>query len=144
LRGNQDSRSWNQVNFTAYATPSNGANVSTYQFDFGDGRTQTVSSAATSVTVSHTYIDSNTFHARVTVNGTANGQAISHTQTACALTVKVVTPQAPTPPAPEAPTPAQPEALPNAGAGSILALFGGSAAIGTIAHRLLMKRRLSN
>jgi len=85
--------------FIARATAINGAQVTSYTFNFGDGQSNTVTSSALTAGTFHTYADvsaATSYTATVTVNAIRNGQAVSVTAPACAAVVNIA-PQPPTP-----------------------------------------------
>lgn len=89
----------NRVSFTfkAKASAANGAKITGYKFNFGDGKTVTVNSTTLTATTQHTYADldtAKTYNARVTVIAKVNGKTVEHTAPACVATVNV----APKPP----------------------------------------------
>lgn len=62
--------------FTAKATAKNGAVINKYVFDFGDGKSQEVTSAQTAVTSEeHTFAEAKKYTVKVTVHFTVNDQA---------------------------------------------------------------------
>ncbi|HEY8999182.1 MAG TPA: hypothetical protein VIM53_02590 [Candidatus Saccharimonadales bacterium] len=69
--GTTDSKGNQTDTLTASATASN-ANLSSYVFDFGNGKTQTINSSATSVTSESQTYAPGTYTAKVTVSGVAN------------------------------------------------------------------------
>lgn len=82
--------------FTASATAKNGASIVRYEFNFGDGKTQT----STNKTVSHTYAKPGTYTTKVTVIVSVNGKNVTATDADCAKKVTVETPPV-TPPKPQ-------------------------------------------
>ncbi len=84
----------NRVSYTfkANASAANGAKISGYKFNFGDGKTATVNSKTLTATTNHSYanIDSaKNYTATVTVIATVNGKTVTHTAPACKVTVTV-------------------------------------------------------
>jgi PKD repeat protein len=79
--------------FTASASAKNGATITSYTYDFGDGSNKTT--AAT--TQSHTYTKPGTYTAKLTVNVKVNGQTKTVTGAKCQVNVTIETP----PPTPE-------------------------------------------
>lgn len=69
--GQTDSKGNQTDTLTAQATATN-ANLSSYAFDFGNGKTQTINSSATSVTSESQTYAPGTYTAKVTVSGVAN------------------------------------------------------------------------
>lgn len=147
-----------QFKFTAKAATTNGANVSSYTFTFGDGNKRTVTTSKLTAITTHKYAKAGTYTAQVTVNGKANNKNVSDTREACKvkITIEEEKPPVVTPPEqPEQPEQPQPEKevtpqvlpaevkeMPKTGAGSLLALFGGTSALGAIGHRFYLKRRM--
>ena len=86
-----------EVTFTANGTAQNGAKITSYTYNFGDG----ASSKTGARTVKHTYAKAGSYTATLTVNFTVNGKAATATSTKCAVKITVETP--PTPPTPEVP-----------------------------------------
>jgi hypothetical protein len=121
------------VTFTATGSMSGGATLTSGDFNFGDGNTQTGVSPNDSgvVTTTHTYTAASTFTASAVLHFTVNGQ--QHAATAAACTASVTT-TAPTPPA-------QPAALPNTGAGDVIGIVAGTSALGTLGYRLRLRHR---
>jgi hypothetical protein len=88
----------------AQATPANGAAISNYAFNFGDGSSKTVSTSSDSTSTTHTYAPG-TYTVTVTVTGTASGKTITApATTSCEKTITVKKPSTPTPPPTPAPT----------------------------------------
>ena len=88
-----------QINRTTYSYTTNvtalhGANVAKLIYDFGDGKTQTVTNAAQAV--SHTYAKEGAYTTKVTVYITVNGETKIVTGAQCAKPVEVK-PEAPKP-----------------------------------------------
>ncbi|HVW23188.1 MAG TPA: PKD domain-containing protein [Candidatus Saccharimonadales bacterium] len=77
-----------QYSFTANASASNGATITGYTYNFGDGQSVTSTTAATSNTVSHNYAPGN-YTATVTANFTVNGTAKTATSAACQKPITV-------------------------------------------------------
>ena len=75
--------------FTAKASATNGATITGYVYDFGDGSSHTAKTSAGSNSTPHNYAKPGTYHASVTALIDANG---SHqvTSNACKTTVTVV------------------------------------------------------
>jgi hypothetical protein len=78
-------------NFVAKASAEN-ATITNYAFDFGDGQTQNVPTAAKSANASHKYAKAGTFTASVKVTFTANGKTSTLTAAKCATPVKPTQP----------------------------------------------------
>jgi len=122
------------VEFTATANADNGATINSYDFSFGDGNSQTVTTSAETASTSHAYDSEGTYNSSVTVNFTVDGEPESDSGSKCKATVvvdeKPVTP-------PEQP----PEQLPDTGIGSALAGFFGTSALFMSARELLSSRK---
>jgi LPXTG-motif cell wall-anchored protein len=73
--------------YTTDVTALHGASVAKLVYDFGDGKTQTVTSAAQSV--NHTYAKEGTYTTKVTVYVTVNGESKAVTGAKCAKPVEV-------------------------------------------------------
>lgn len=67
--------------FNTSATAKDGARVTSYVYDFGDGNKRTVNSSSTTGSVTHRYAEPGTYTAKVTVNFTAGKVAKSSTCT---------------------------------------------------------------
>jgi uncharacterized repeat protein (TIGR01451 family) len=124
--------------YTTTASANGGAQISLYQYDFGDG-TPVLSTDKASV--SHTYAKDGQFAARVTVQFKVGDAVKVATSDKCATAVTFTTP--PTTPPAGTTTPGQPTTLVNTGPGSVLGIFGATTAIGTLAYRWMLGRRLS-
>ncbi len=87
LTASQVSR--NDYNFNAKASATNGAQIVSYMYSFGDGKSQTVNSTAGNNSVAHTYAQPGTYNAAVVVTVKTD---TNHTVTspACETTVTVV------------------------------------------------------
>jgi hypothetical protein len=101
LTDSQDAR--NQFTFTAKASAINGAVITGYVFNYGDGTNQTVSTSATSANAQHSYANSGSYNVTVAALVKVNGVVKTVTAANCATTVKVT--PAPTPKPTPAPTP---------------------------------------
>lgn len=74
-----------EYRFTAAASASNGATITGYAFDFGDGKTQT----STDKTISHAYDKPGEYITKVTVNVDVDGQAKTASGPQCELKVTI-------------------------------------------------------
>ncbi len=74
----------NSFRFSTKATAKNGATVTSYDYNFGDG----TSVKGAGATVEHTYKAAGKYTVTVTVNGNANG-AVSKTSEGCKMVVEV-------------------------------------------------------
>lgn len=86
-----DKVSRTEYNFTGQASASNGASLTGYTFDFGDG--QKVTTSANTNTAKHTYANPGTYTATLTALVSVNGVAKTATSPAC--TVKITVPPVP-------------------------------------------------
>lgn len=80
--------------YTTNVTAVNGAKISKLVYDFGDGKTQTVTNPGEAV--NHTYAKEGTYNTKVTVYVTVNGETKEVTSAKCAKPVEVK-PEAPKP-----------------------------------------------
>ena len=76
---------FNKYNLVAKASAANGATITGYTFDFGDGKTQ---NSATN-TAQHTYEKAGSYTAKVSVTVKVDGQTKTVTGDKCQVTVKV-------------------------------------------------------
>lgn len=79
-----------EYQFNAKASAKNGATITGYSFDFGDGKTQN----STSASVKHTYAKAGTYTAKVTVNVKVDGKTKTVTSAKCQVKVTVENPPA--------------------------------------------------
>lgn len=82
----------NAYNFTAVASATNGATITGYVFNYGDGKTQTIKTSNDSATASHAYSTTNTFNVTVAALVEVNGKVQTVTSPNCVTTVKPVCP----------------------------------------------------
>jgi hypothetical protein len=159
LSGNQVTNT-RKFAFTARATAKN-TTITKYVFDYGDSHKDTVTTAKTSATASHTYgKDNTTYTARVTVfskdfpSGKTSGDCTFKAKTPKPTECKPGIPQGDKrcteckPGVPEGSSECQPPTLPPAelphtGAGDVIGVFGATAVVAAIGHRLLMRRKLN-
>jgi hypothetical protein len=87
-----DQTAANAYNFTAKASASNGATITGYVFNYGDGKTQTVTTSNDSATASHAYSTTATFNVTVAALVSVNGKTQTVTSANCGTTVKPVCP----------------------------------------------------
>lgn len=73
--------------FTASATAKNGATVTSYTYDFGDGNKTTAGAS-----VEHTYDKPGTYTVKVTANVTIDGKTVTKTGENCTTTVTIEQP----------------------------------------------------
>jgi uncharacterized repeat protein (TIGR01451 family)/LPXTG-motif cell wall-anchored protein len=117
------------VNYTA----QNGAKFKTATFDWGDGSTPLTTSKTTA---SYTYAKDGTYTVTAKLLFSVNGtDKFAPANEACVKQVTFTT--TPTPPV----TP--PSELPNTGAGNVISLVAGVAAISAIGYRLFLGRKLA-
>lgn len=123
-------------------TPSvTNATVTGYKIDWGDNTT-----AATTQSASHTY-GSNVTTATITASFTAklaDGTTQTKSSADCVKTVSFTTTPVVTPPVTPPVTPTAPTVLVNTGAGSVIGLFAATSAVGAIAYRWFLGRRLGS
>lgn len=74
----------NSFKFTTTASAKNGATITGYTYDFGDG-----TKANGGTTVNHTYAKEGTYTIKVTVTGTEGSTSTQKTSQACQVVVKV-------------------------------------------------------
>lgn len=116
------------------ATPTNGAKISSYDFNFGDKSTDAIiHTSATDTSVAHSY-PPGTYTATVTVNGT--NSLVSSCQRSFTINTSTTPPIVT--PAPTTPTPVQVEttatSLPNTGPGAVIIIAIASVAGGYVFH----------
>jgi len=80
LKTNQLSRT--EFAFTTTASAQNGAQVTSYDYDFGDGETASVQSNSTTNLINHTYDQPGNYQINTTVHFTADGKNTSNDCTA--------------------------------------------------------------
>jgi PKD repeat protein len=141
-----------KVSATVKSSTKNGATVTGYTIDFGDGTKVTKKSA------NHTYKKDGTYVISATVTGMANGKKVTVGGAHCKekVTFKADKPVCPTNPnlppndpkcnpqppvEPPVTPPTTPEQLPNTGAGSMLGLFAATSAISSFGYKLWLIRR---
>jgi len=117
-----------QVNYTA----KNGATLKTVTYNWGDGSTPLMTDKTTA---NYTYQKDGNFTVTATLLVSVNGKDQTVTGAACS---KPVTFGGTTPS-----TPVTPSALPNTGAGDVIAIFAAATAFGTLAYRLFLNRRFA-
>jgi hypothetical protein len=134
------------VTITQFQTTDNGATFTGADIDWGDGNTDAGVNPV--VGQSHQYTTPGTFTINVVPHFMVNGQDVTASSDACMQQVTVAAPAAPTTPSTPVTTSSAPESttptsLVNTGAGSVLAVFGISAAAGTFGYRYFLRRHLS-
>lgn len=80
-----------EYQFTAKANAANGATITGYTYDFGDGSKQN----STNTTISHKYAKAGTYTAKLTVSVKVDGKTKTTTSTSCEVKVTVDNPPAP-------------------------------------------------
>jgi len=161
LTGNRVKGTLRKYTFTAKGSAKHTA-ITSYTFNFGDGKTRVVKTGKTKASVNHQFAK---YNKKYTITVVVNGK---HGSDKCKTTIttpkKPVKPEeckpgipvgderceeTPTPPTtpvtPTKPTPpTEAEALPNTGmsAGAIVSLFGAVVAAAGFAHRYYMSRKL--
>lgn len=81
-----------EYNYAAKATAKN-ATIVSYVFDYGDQKSDTVTTAAATANSNHTYAKPGDYTATVTVNMTVDGQAKKITSAKCAVQIKIAQPE---------------------------------------------------
>jgi len=76
-----------QYSFKGSASASGGATISGYTLDFGDGTTQTITSAGN---VQHTYAKEGTYTAKLTATVKVNNETKAVTSAGCAVKITIV------------------------------------------------------
>lgn len=134
------------LKFTAKASAKDGATITGYVFDFGDGAKED----STAATIQHTYTKEGDYKATVQVKSSLGLTAIS---SSCTVKVKVTKEKPPVveiPPVvttevPPTPTPSTPAELPSTGPVEVISgLFGTSSLGFGIRQWLMSRRRLSD
>lgn len=140
-----------EVEFTAKAVAKDGATVTSYDFNFGDGEDETVVTDQLSASTTHTYDKVGTYNANVTVNFDVDGADKSDSGEKCAVTIKVTEDEPVCPTNPELPAdhkdckpPVTPptESLPTTGPASVAAGFFGTSALFMSARSWLESRKM--
>lgn len=127
----------NKYRFSINYTANNGATFKDVTYVFGDGSTVT-----TTNTVEHTYSASTEVKNVVaTANFMLNGATVSHTSDSCKAQVTLTKDNCKVPgkenlPKDSAQCKETPKELPNTGAGSTIAIFFGTTAVGAFIYRL--------
>lgn len=121
------------VKYTASASAADGATIKNYVFDFGDGQSLTTDKNV----VEHTYAQDGQFVTRVKVNVAVGNETKVAESDRCAAVVNFNTPVTPAGTTPGAPT-----ALPETGAGSVVAAFMAVTAASTAAYYAVQRRLL--
>lgn len=117
-------------NYSVDATAKNGATITGYTYDFGDGTSVSTANSTTT----HTYAKDGTYTNTVTVKFNVGGSEKTAT---CSQTITVSTPVTPTP----TPTPPATPSLPNTGAGDVLGIFTGASSLGAVGHFVVNRRK---
>lgn len=139
-----------KVKLSAFSvTATNGATFKNAVIDWGDNSAPLTTN--TVVGQAHQYAADGTYTVTATAHFTVNGQDMSAGGIQCQKQVTFsstmppkVTPPPSTPPSiPPATPAAAPTALVNTGPGSVVGLFAATTAIGAVAYRWMLSRRLS-
>jgi hypothetical protein len=136
-----------KVKLNAFSTTAtNGATFKDAVIDWGDNSAPLTT--GTVIGQTHQYSKDGTYIVSAVAHFTVNDQDITSGGPQCQKQVTfssnvppIVTPPTTTPPT--TPTPAAPTALVNTGPGSVVGLFAATTAIGAVAHRWMLGRRLS-
>jgi hypothetical protein len=135
------------VKISAFSTTAkNGASFTNAVVTWGD--TSSPLSSANIVGQTHQYAKDDTYTVTATAHFSVNGKDVTAGGPQCVKQVTFSSTKPPTvtppttPPATPA-TPAAPTALVNTGPGSVMGLFAATTAIGAVAHRWMLGRRLS-
>jgi PKD repeat protein len=150
-----------EYTFTARANTIEGATISSYVFNFGDDKSQTIQTSEKTATTTHAYTKPGNYFAKVSVTGTANGKQVTVTSQDCVKQIPVAVPPTPeckpgipvgdvrcnpctyNPSIPaDSPQCKAPVVMPATGAAGIFTLFGATSALGAIGHRIFLKRHL--
>lgn len=127
-----------QVRASVTGQALNGATISGYSINFGDGTT------VNQQTADHTYAKDGSYNVVGYVSGTVNGNPATVTGAGCAQTAHINVTPPPKPPTPPTPTPETPvigSVIPNTGAEGIAALVAGTSGLAAAGHQLFMRRR---
>lgn len=120
------------VKYTATATATGGATIKNYVFEFGDGKSLTTDKNI----VEHTYAADGQFVTRVKVNVAVGNDTKVAESDRCAAPVNFTTPVKPA----SSTTPGAPSALPETGAGDVIAAFLAVTVGSTIAYYVVVRR----
>lgn len=139
----------NKYRFTANATGRNGATIKEYRFSFAGSNNYSVAlPATTNNVVEHTFPGPGSYTATVTVDFDVNGTVRPATSDDCKVKVEI-------PKDDKCPVPGKedlskndpkcreekPTILPETGAGALAGIFAATSMAGTVAHRLVYRRR---
>jgi uncharacterized repeat protein (TIGR01451 family) len=116
------------VRYTVNASAANGATIQRYVYNFGDGSQPLITTANTAT---HTYGTDGNFVTRVQVQFTVNNELKTAEGDQCSAPINFAS--TPT-------TPTTSGKLPETGAGSVAAIFGGVTAFSTLAYHVVMRR----
>lgn len=130
--------------FTAKASTQNGATISSYIYEFGDGTSQTNNSSAISNSIDHTYNKAGEYTAIVSVKGKVDGKDQTTTGPQCKVKINIpekpVVPPTVTPEVtPDVPTSPPSGKLPDTGIAGAFGLFAGTSVLGTVVHRFVSR-----
>jgi PKD repeat protein len=127
-----------QVKATVAGQALNGATITGYSINFGDGTT------VNQQTAEHTYAKDGSYKVVGYVSGTVDGKSATVTSAGCAQTAYINVTPPPTPEPTPTPTPETPvigTSIPNTGAEGLAALTAGVSGLGAAAHQLYIRRR---
>lgn len=156
----------NKYRFSVTARATNGAVITGYTINLGDGTEEKVTTAATTATVDHEYTKDGNYTIEASVNGKLDGKVVTKSSNACTETVTVKTPTPEPCPIPgkedlpkDSPdcvvveeeeeegevlpvvTPVVTPELPKTGAAGAIALVGMTSALGAAAHSIVTRFR---
>lgn len=131
-----------QVKATVTGQALNGATITGYSINFGDGKT------VNQQTAEHTYAKDGGYIVTGYVTGQANGKTQTVSAKDCMKSVAFNAPEPPLPPEPPKPPVTPPTtppeigtSIPNTGAEGLAALTAGVSGLGAAAHQLYIRRR---
>lgn len=122
------------AHFDTKATAINGAQITLYQYNFGDGTAVLTTDKSS---VDHTYAKDGQYAVNAKVQIAVNNTLKWVDSAKCATAVSFTTPPT-TPPT----TPGTPTTLVNTGAGDVAGIFAATTIAGAIGYRLMLGRRL--
>jgi len=129
------------VNITALNSTTNNSTVTGVNINWGDNTSANFATVAEALKATHQYATNGTYNVAAVMTFSANGQSFTSGGAGCAKQVTftsgggTVTTTSTTP---------RPTALVNTGPGSTMAMFAAVTALGAVAHRYFLGRRLSN
>lgn len=132
----------NTYRFTARASASH-TTITSYDFDFGDGKTGTVTTGKQTASTTHQYANADQDYTTVVYVNSKDGQHV--TSAKCRVTIpkqQECKPGVPVGSKECQPTP--PPELPNTGAGSIIGFFSATTVAGGLIHRFMLRRKVTD